>query len=211
LDNLLIFGGTFDPVHNGHIKTAITVQDNFHFDHFVFLPCKIPVLKNDSVATPEQRLSMLTLALNEHPDYHFEIDAREMTRSTPSYMVTTLEDYRHEKGGSVSITLLMGADAFEQLHRWYKWERLLQLANILVIERPGLQDIPPILTNTLIKHETTDKAAMINSTNGLIYRFNAGLYNESSTAIRQQLSENQSWPLSMPKSVVDYISKNNVY
>ncbi|MDP1601696.1 MAG: nicotinate-nucleotide adenylyltransferase [Legionella sp.] len=211
MDNLLIFGGTFDPVHNGHINTAIAIQKHFNFDHFIFLPCKIPLLKNDSIASPEERLAMLNLAIEEHPSYHFEIDTREMTRHTPSYMVTTLEDYRQEKGNGVSITLLMGADTFEQLHRWYKWERLLQLANILVIERPGSHDIPPILAATLQKHETADKMAIINRTNGLIYRFNAGLYDESSTSIRQQLSENQSVSLSLPKAIADYITTNNVY
>ena len=209
--NLLIFGGTFDPIHMGHINVAINVQKHCNFSRFLFLPCRIPVLKNNSMVRPEQRLEMLRLALKEQPDYHFEIDRREIMRETPSYMVTTLEDYRLEFGEGVSITLLLGRDAFEQLPYWYQWEKIVLLSNILLIDRPGTVTTSPIIHNLLKQHSTLKKTDLGKKEHGLIYRFNAGLFDCSSTTIRKKISANSFTGLELAPSVAKYISENKLY
>lgn len=208
--NILLFGGTFDPVHKGHLNIAKTVQDHFQFERFVFLPCKIPVLKKNAQATPQQRLDMLRLALSENPDYPFEIDAREMYRESPSYTVITLEDYRKELGPDVSITLLMGVDSFSTLPGWHKWQNILLLANILVIDRANHSDLTsnnPVLSQIMKQHKTADERALLQHSHGLIYNYHAGLYDVSSTAIRDRSGSD----IAMPDSVRRYIEENCLY
>ncbi|MGQ3889514.1 nicotinate-nucleotide adenylyltransferase [Legionella sp. CNM-1927-20] len=213
MSNLIIFGGTFDPIHNGHINTAINIQQYFHFERFIFLPCKVPLLKDNAQASPTQRLEMLTLALREYNNsaLHFEIDTREINRKTPSYMVTTLEDYRHELGNTIAISLLMGIDTFVTLPRWHQWERLLQLANILIMARPGYQLKSQLMRELLNEKETQEAALIQTVANGLIYQFNAGAYNLSSTVIRAQIRQGNLLNANLPTAVKQYIKKNRIY
>lgn len=206
LNNCLIFGGTFDPVHNGHLLTAVNVQRYFKFDLFNFLPCKIPVLKNHIPRSDAHRLKMLELAIEDYPEeYHFKIDAHEINRDSPSFMVTTLEHYRHQLGLDVAITLLIGMDAFAELPLWHEWERILTLSNLLVIDRPlsshGLfsdvleADFEKILTTPL----------------GLVARFNAGSYPISSTMIREKLKNHEDVTDDVPDPVLNYIHQYKLY
>lgn len=212
--NLLIYGGTFDPIHNGHINTAINVQNHFNFDRFVFLPCKIPLLKNDAVATAEQRIDMIELALAYRAkDKHFAIDLSEINRDSPSYMVDSLANFRHQLGNELAITLLMGADTFNQLPKWYAWQQLLTLANLLVIKRTGIDDMqtPELMKELLLKHESQDDKAIGIQAHGLIYRYDAGSYDFSSSWIRKQLAAGKNLNGYLPESVLQYIKQNNLY
>ncbi|STX29031.1 nicotinate-nucleotide adenylyltransferase NadD [Legionella beliardensis] len=212
MPNLIIFGGTFDPIHNGHLNTAINVQQFFHFERFIFLPCKVPILKNKALATTTQRLDMLKLALKEQDQTaNFAIDTREITRTSPSYMVTTLEDYRRELGQTLAISLLIGVDSFATLTKWYQWERLLHLANLVVIDRPGYHIESQVLLNLLKNHETSEVQQIKNVPNGLIFKFNAGLYDLSSTAIRSQIQQGYLLNADVPKSVANYIKEHQIY
>lgn len=211
MNNFVIYGGTFDPIHFGHIKTALDVQNTFHFDRFVFLPCKKPVLKEPSQASSEQRISMLKLGLLPYPE--FTIDLREMNRNTPSYMVETLESYREELGKAVSITLLLGTDAFLDLPRWHHWEKILKLCHILVINRPGTEDKKPsnTLLNLLKKHETNHHRDLLKRPYGKIYQYDAGRYDISSTEIREKINERKSIKDYIPPAVYQYIVDEKLY
>ncbi|CDZ78363.1 putative nicotinate-nucleotide adenylyltransferase [Legionella massiliensis] len=214
MHNFIIYGGTFDPIHYGHIKTALDVQGFFHFERFVFLPCKIPVLKNQALATPEQRVSMMELALAPYQQQaRFSIDLSELNRDTPSYMVDSLEYFRKQFGEELAITLLMGMDTFSQLHRWYQWSKLITLCNILVIDRAGFakQALPDLVQDLLDKQQTFDANALKQKSHGLIYRYNAGQFDFSSSWIREQLSKNNELENYLPIAVLEYIKKNNLY
>lgn len=213
LPNYLIFGGTFDPVHIGHIQVANAVQKHCHFDHFIFLPCKLPILKNEPQASPEHRISMLELALQEEEEtnFHFEIDKREILRGSPSFMVTTLEDYRKELGENVSLTLLMGSDTLATLPLWHQWEKLLKLANLLAIHRPGFVEFPESIERLLQQHTTDKKEDLKNNSKGTIYRFNAGNFDHASSDIREQMKKKPVESLSLPETVKNYIKKNHLY
>ncbi|CEK10869.1 nicotinate-nucleotide adenylyltransferase [Legionella hackeliae] len=210
--NLIIYGGTFDPVHEGHLKTANNIQNHFHFDQFIFLPCKIPVLKNKAIATPAQRIEMLELALKNQPE-NFTIDLSEINRESPSYMVSTLENFRQQLGENVAMTLLIGQDTFLQLPKWYQWYRLLDLANLLVIKRYGVCDttLPEELTQLLNTHEVSNDETLLNTSCGLIYRYDAGEFNISSTWLRHELAQGKNVCEYLPKEVLSYIKKNKLY
>ncbi|MBA2710442.1 MAG: nicotinate-nucleotide adenylyltransferase [Tatlockia sp.] len=213
MHNLLIYGGTFDPVHNGHIQTAVNVQKQFDFERFIFLPCKIPVLKNQALATASQRVKMIELALAPLSQHSFEINLSEINRNTPSYMVESLEYFRNKLGVNISITLLMGRDTFNQLPSWYQWTKLLKLTNLLVIKRPGYKEFTETeeLRELIQNHETFVLDEIKKQRHGLIYSYDAGTYNFSSTWIREQIHEKNELKAYLSDSVIDYIRQNNLY
>lgn len=209
--SLLIYGGTFDPPHIGHIQTAVNVQKNFNFDKFIFLPCKIPVIKQQTVASPTQRIEMLKLATQDHID--FIIDTREINRETPSYMVETLIHFRREYGNNIPITLLIGEDAFYGLHNWYRWKELILLCNMLVIKRANYYETntPNELQNMIKKHATKSKDAILQLSHGNIYLFNAGAFTVSSSIIRNSILNNNLDKDMLPANVYKYIQSENIY
>lgn len=207
MNSIAIFGGTFDPVHNGHILTSLSIQSYFNFDTYFFLPCKIPALKGCACATSQQRIEMLELALKRHQD--FKLDLREVNRDSPSYMVDTLASLRHERKID-SITLIMGYDAFLSLPLWHQWERIIKLANLLVINRNYYSEspIPDSIQELLKLYKTEDKTRMLTKTAENIYLFDAGDYDFSSTEIRKDLDKNAH---RLPKEVFEYIKLKGLY
>lgn len=211
--NLIIFGGTFDPVHIGHLQIAHQVQKKFGFDRFVFLPCKMPVLKNPSVASPKQRIEMLQLALKNQPS-PFIIDTSEINRETPSYMVETLTAFRERYTEGTAISLLLGVDTFLQLPQWYQWKKVLQLANLCVVNRPSTQPIgqwPSVIQKVLAQHETQQPKTLLSTSQGLIYRYNAGFFPISSTWIRHEFSDGRMPEAVLPAGLLDYIAREKLY
>lgn len=210
--HIVIFGGSFDPVHNGHIKTALSVQNTFHFDRFIFLPCNIPALKNATIATSQQRLDMLKLAIMNYPE--FEVDPREIERSGPSYTMDTLNSFRRELGKKASITLLIGMDAFYSLTKWHCWEDILNQCNLLVMERKtSIHSSMPVKIKTLLtKHEmVNDPHTLVNSEKGLIVRYDAGHYPISSSELRKKMMEGDTIKAFVPENVYDYIKLGGLY
>lgn len=183
MQHIAIFGGTFDPIHNGHLKTSQSIQNYFKFDSYRFLPCKIPTIKPAAQASNEQRIKMIELAIQDYPE--FQIDKREIERDSPSYMVDTLQSFKKEYP-KASITLIIGYDAFLSLPRWYQWEKLISLAHLLVINRNEFADsiIPESMQAFLKQYQTEDKTVLLKQPAGTVFLFDAGHYLISSTAIR---------------------------
>lgn len=212
--NLIVYGGTFDPIHYGHLHTAVNVQQHFAFDAFHFLPSKSPLLKQQSMASAEQRLAMIELAIKTMPrKLHFHADRSEIDRPTPSYTVDTLILLRKQLGSKLPITWLLGYDVFCQLPAWHEWQHLLDLANLLVIEREGFssKNLPSEVAALLKQHENQDKQALLVQSHGVIQRFNAGHYNISSSAVRQALLTNNRLEDSLPPVVIAYIQQHRLY
>lgn len=210
MHTIAILGGTFDPVHNGHIQTSLVIQKHFHFDSYRFLPCKVPALKPPTLATTVQRLAMLQIAIK--PYDFFEIDLREIIRSSPSYTVDTLKSLRDEHK-TAAIILIIGHDALLSLPQWYHWEEIITLANLLVINRSHFKNQPltePILS-FVRKHKVEDKESFLKQTAGALYEFDAGDYPISSTAIRAELKQQQSVTTQLPQEVYNYIRQMGLY
>ncbi|HAT8178772.1 TPA: nicotinate-nucleotide adenylyltransferase [Legionella pneumophila] len=210
MHSIAIFGGTFDPVHNGHIKTSLAIQANFGFDSYYFLPCKNPTIKPPSSANSKQRVDMLKLALKPYPD--FKIDTRELDRDTPSYMIYTLQSFRLEYSNS-SLTLIIGYDALLNLPQWYQWEKIISLANLLVINREEFsqQPVPKAVQTLLNQHRNDDKNILLHHLAGVICLYNAGRYDIASTRIREQLKQHNDVKNALPESVYDYIKRQGLY
>lgn len=188
MHTLAIFGGTFDPVHHGHIQTSINIQAHAHFDSYYFLPCKVPIIKAATVASTAQRIDMLHLAIKNYPD--FQIDLREINRDTPSYMVDTLNSFRKEFPNA-SISLILGYDAFLSLPKWHEWEKIMSLAHLFVINRAAFSScmIPQSIRKLLQLHKNSDINELKTHSSGFIYEFDAGHYDLSSTMLRAELKK----------------------
>lgn len=209
--SLAIFGGTFDPIHLGHIKLAQALQQTFHFDEIHLLPCKLPVLKEAAKASTIQRIEMLELAIKGLDQ--FIIDRREIDRNTPSYMVETLRDLRKQYGSKASINLVLGSDAFRQLPQWYQFNEIKNLANCIIIKRreTPASPLPPELLNFIDNTMTSDKNQILRQSHGLIMDIDAGDYPISSTSIRKKIALGEDLSQLLPPSVINYIKDQQLY
>lgn len=130
-----IFGGTFDPIHYGHLSAAWQVFQSLNLTELRFMPCNLPPHRAAPLATSEHRLNMLKLAIKDVPG--FTIDDRELKTNDISYTVNSLTSIRHEVGDT-PICLILGADAFNQIHTWHEPEKIMKLAQIVVLGRPDI-------------------------------------------------------------------------
>lgn len=210
MQSLALFGGAFDPIHYGHLQTSIAIQDYFHFDQYLFLPCKTPTLKAATLANSQQRLEMLQLALQNYPQ--FKIDTREINRDSPSYMFETLSSFRDDYPQD-SLTLIIGYDAFLSLPQWYQWEKLIGLTNFIVINRGSFQkgSISKKLENLLSPHQSLNTKDILTHKAGNIVFFDAGDYHMSSTSIREKVKQGQHLEQDLPCEVIEYIQKTGLY
>lgn len=211
MKNLLIYGGSFDPPHLGHLNTAIHVQEYFHFQSFIFLPCKQSVLKHQNYADAASRIAMLELMLKNQPE--FSISTREIDRDSPSYMAETLRTYREELGATYSITLLLGMDAFLGLPHWHQWKTILKLSNLLVLKRNTTieQEIPHELKLLLSRQQCDNPLELKASPHGKIAFFDAGDYPISSTEIRRKIRQNEDVRHDLSSDVYHFIKKFHLY
>ncbi len=131
----LCFGGTFDPVHNGHLRLLWEAVHLAGADQVRLIPTYIPPHKNAPESSPQERLAMLHLALQDQADWL--VDERELKRDQPSYTVDTLLDLRRDLGQDAALVWLLGMDSFASLNSWHRWQELGTLAHLLVVGRPG--------------------------------------------------------------------------
>ncbi len=134
MNRIGVFGGTFDPIHFGHLRPALELREALALDELRFVPCRTPPHRFHPVAAPELREEMVARAIAGVPG--FVLDRRELDREGPSYTVDTLVELRRELPGA-QLVLLLGMDAFLGLAGWHARERLFQFAHIAVTHRPG--------------------------------------------------------------------------
>lgn len=203
MKRILIYGGSFDPPHLGHIKTACAVQKKFMFDKFLFVPCKQSVLKSDSIATPEQRLDMLKLALTPYPAFGFKIDTRELDRETPSFMIETLTSFQQEYKHHASFTLLLGMDSFLDLTRWHQWKKILTLCDLLVMQRAGEQQRQKL---------PSELETALNTSSCKLNFIDAGSYFIASSTLRERIKSGEKLEDNLLSELVyDYIKVHQLY
>ncbi|MFN2300762.1 MAG: nicotinate (nicotinamide) nucleotide adenylyltransferase, partial [Gammaproteobacteria bacterium] len=133
-DRIGIFGGTFDPVHCGHLRAMVELRDELALNEVRVVPCGVPPHRAEPRASAQARLAMLDVALADLPG--FSVDRRELERPGPSYMVDTLVSMRAD-WPEAALWLLLGHDAFCTLPQWRRWRELFSLANVGVARRPG--------------------------------------------------------------------------
>lgn len=203
-----IFGGTFDPIHKGHIGIAETVMNQCGLDHIAFIPCKIPVHRDTPTATEQQRLVMLELALQNQPS--FSIDRIELERSSPSYSIDTVKALRQQHPQEI-LCWIMGLDAFAKLHTWHQHQEILNHCHLIIAQRPHshlAQDNP---NQELLKnHGTTDLNQLQSHAFGKIYHVDSTAFDICATDIRHHINDD-TVKANLPQDVFDYITENQLY
>jgi nicotinate-nucleotide adenylyltransferase len=211
-DLLVLYGGTFDPIHNGHLAIARLVRDHVQANVHL-MPSADPPHRSRPGATAAQRARMLDLAVAGETGLH--VDRRELTRQTRSYTFDTLTALREGEGAGRSVALVIGADSFLGLPTWHRWQALFGLCHFIVAERPG-HDLegpwPPALVPAVEGRLTTDPGALRQAPAGRVLRLRHPLRPESATAIREAIARGDAvWRSWVPPAVAAYIDRLALY
>ena len=204
-----VFGGTFDPIHYGHLRTAFEMLQSLRFDEVRFMPCGNPPHRETPYADATLRLEMVRAATEGQ--YGFVVDDRELHREGPSYSVDTLLALRKEFPLR-SIGLIIGMDAFLSLPKWYHWTEILQLAHIVVAHRPGwcAPDMGPL--GELLADRGTHRIGDLQQVNaGHIYIHDVTQLEISSSDIRELVTMGGNPRFLLPDAVFDVIENSGCY
>ena len=210
-----IFGGTFDPVHFGHLRLAEESADALGLAGVRWIPAGQPTLRGAPTVSAAQRLEMVRLAIAGNP--RFELDAAEVESAQPSYTVPTLERLRRPEvcGAQRPLVLLVGADAFAGMGHWHRWMSLFDLAHIAVAHRPGFPidaaRLPPELAHVFAQRFCAEPALLAKSPAGCIVPFAMTQLDISATKIRALLSTRLSPRYLMPDGLVAHIQHHHLY
>jgi nicotinate-nucleotide adenylyltransferase len=206
-----IYGGTFDPVHFGHLRPAVDVYSLLNLSKIRFIPCGQPPHRNAPIASAQQRLEMLRLAVEPQAD--FIVDDREINRSGPSYMVETIlslvNDFPDEK-----FCLIVGMDAFVNFDTWKDWVKITELASLVITQRPRFEpdSIPGSeLIQYMNEKRINDKDEFINAEGTHCFFCGVTQMDISSTSIRSQVCDGKSIDYLVPEKVAHYIHDQNLY
>lgn len=212
---LVCYGGTFDPVHNGHLAVARTARDALDAD-VALVPAHDPPHKGPTRAEAAQRAAMLDLAVAGEP--RLSVDRRELGREGPSYSFDTLGEFRAERGETAPIAWLVGADSLLQLHTWHRWRELFDRAHILVVQRPGspvdaarLRAQAPDVLAEIADRWLPPGDLQRTAHGGFALLPMPELRPESSTALRHRIREGGDWRGWVPPAVAEYIVRQRLY
>lgn len=211
---MAILGGTFDPVHYGHLRLAADVRAALALPEVRLVPAGDPPHRTPPVASARDRVAMLELALREFPG--LVLDTREINRGGKSYTVDTLAELRRENPAS-SLALLVGADAFRGLPAWHRWRELFDFAHLVVVPRPGisLDDLPGPLAREWQARITGDPQVLRSRIGGSIFLQPVSAQPVSSTAIRDALARGGAAKARiaglLPAAVLAYIESKRLY
>jgi nicotinate-nucleotide adenylyltransferase len=208
---LVLYGGTFDPVHEGHLAVARFARDALATTVH-FMPAADPPHRPAPGASAAQRVAMLRLALaGEHG---LALDTRELERSEPSWTVETLRGLRSEVGAAAPVALLVGADSFLDLPRWREWRGLFELAHFVVAERAGSAldgELPEPLAGAIAGRVVEDPARLRQAPAGRVLRLRQPLQPGSATRLRDRVASDGDWQDLVPPAVAGYIRNHGLY
>ena len=210
-----IFGGTFDPIHFGHLRLAQELAEGLALAEVRFIPAGCPPHRGKPGVSATQRLDMVRLAIagNER----FVLDEREILKQAPSYAVETLAELRRELGGTRPLCLFLGADAFMGLATWHRWQELFDYAHIVVAQRPGFSsmawedNMPEALKKELHQRLQTSPQVLRETPAGAIVMFSITALDISATYIRNAIKSGKSPRYLLPDAVLQYIQQNHLY
>jgi len=204
-----VLGGTFDPVHIGHLRGALEVAESLALDELRLIPSARPPHRGTPQVSAKDRLAMVECAVAAVAP--LVVDARELQRDKPSYTIDTLESLRAELADDTQVFLLLGWDAFCGLPTWHRWEELLQHCHILVLQRPDADSEPPdALRNLLAARSVSDPLALKGSSGQIAFVWQTPLA-VSATQIRQLLASGKSVRFLVPDAVLAYIDAHGLY
>lgn len=212
----LVYGGTFDPFHNGHLAIARAAHDEFGVPVHL-MPAADPPHRAPPGATASERAHLLDVAVKDIPGLC--VDRRELRRAQHdpagrSYTIDTLRELRGEQGDAVPIALLIGADSLLGLPTWRAWTALFDLTHFIVADRPGspLADVvDPVLAQAVAGRWASHERELFHAPGGRLLRLQAPLREESATAVRAQIQAGGPWERLLPAPVAGYILDHRLY
>ncbi len=205
-----VFGGSFDPVHFGHLRAALELALTFNLESVRLVPNHQPPHRALADVSAQHRIAMLELAIRQCGQ--LKLDTREMDRNGPSYTIDTLMSLREEFGVEAPLIFGLGADAFEKIASWHRANELLEVSNIAVLSRPGT-DVNAISDQTLpfAAHWVSAADALLSTPSGLLYKLEMTPLAISSTRIREQIARGWAPDFLLPEAVCHYIEQHQLY
>lgn len=211
LSGLALLGGTFDPVHFGHLRSAVEAQKILGVTGVRLIPSYCPPHRNQPAATASQRLAMLELATAGIDFVH--VDDREIKRQGFSYTIDTLASIRSELGSKSPLSLLIGEDAYALLHTWHDWHCLSELAHLVILRRSGSSNRP--LDENVRTWEqrrmVSDPKCLGRCAAGLVISLTLTQFEISATKIRGLIEKGEVIDYLLPEKVIDYIHQHRLY
>ena len=210
-----IFGGTFDPIHHGHLRLAQEALEQCGLKEVRFIPSGTPPHRTVPCASPAQRLQMVRLGIQEQAG--LILDEREVERTDPCYSVDTFGALRQELGAKQPLCLLLGSDAFLQMHTWHQWLQLFELTHIVVMQRPGrpvgnaMAQADAGLRQQYQTRLAPTPQLLHESPAGLIAVLDMPQLDISATDIRSRSAQKKNLRYLLPDTVAQYIHKNQLY
>ena len=197
-----IYGGSFNPIHLGHLETAISLKAELKLEHLFFVPCCIPVHKDELKFSSAERLQMIKIALERYPS--IELDEREIKRGGKSFTIDTLNELKSICTDS-PICLIIGMDSYLSIKSWKDWKKFSQLAHLVVLKREGYKRENVLLESF---QKTSNADQLKSQQNGLLFFSNTPLIEVSSSDIRSKISANQNLDNLLPQNIIDYLQLN---
>jgi nicotinate-nucleotide adenylyltransferase len=212
LDLVGLLGGTFNPIHFGHLRMAQELADALKFSEVRFIPSANPPHKLAPEVSAEHRAAMVELAIADNEK--FKLDTRELERTGASYTFDTLVSLREELGENVALCWVMGSDAFVKLNTWHRWKELLNHCHIILVQRPNTKNQPKLpdeLAAFLQDNYTENMDNLSEKSAGYIHMQKITPLDISATNIREAFKTGHSTRYLMPYKVIEYITTHKLY
>ncbi len=205
--NIGIFGGTFNPVHFGHLRTVEEIREGFNLEIIYFVVAKIPPHKNsENIASASERYRLLKIAIKNNP--FFKPSSIELRRKKTSYSFDTIM-YFKKKFKDDNLYFIMGADAFKEIYTWFKYKEILKNIDIIVMARPEYNCDYELLER--LGYKKCEKRVFVNSYCKKVFFYNVTQLDISSSKIRDYIGKNLSVNYFLPEKCIKYIYKNKLY
>ncbi len=206
MQHIGLFGGSFNPIHKGHILAAESVRAQLKLDKIYFLPAAYSPFKTQPELSNAHRVEMLKRAIASYPA--LKIDRRELDRPGPSFTINTLEDIvrtcPHDR-----LYLLIGMDAWEGFERWHQWQAIIERCHLVVVSRPGYAT--PVLSEFWQEKQLTDLQLLRNSPAGKLFFVTVPASKAASNEIRERIRQGLSTTNDLPEKVREYIEEQKLY
>ena len=208
---IVLFGGSFNPFHNGHLSVAEDLVDHLDLHELKILPSGQPPHKTCDLASNKHRLKMIELGIKNHLN-SISLEEFELNNKTISYTINTLKHFRQKLGASKTLIFCLGEDSFQLIDTWLDWERLTEYCHLVVISRKGFNiDLNCKIKIWLQQHQCSEIKNLHNKPCGNIYFCTLAQIDISSSEIRNNIAKKISIKGLVPAEVQEYIVKNNLY
>lgn len=200
-----LFGGTFNPIHFGHLRGAEEVRERFELDKILFIPAGVPPLKIEDIAEAKHRLKMTELAIRGNP--YFEVSDFEVKQKTPSYTLNTVTHFKRLYQRD-AVFFIMGIDAFYELKLWYRYEELIKAIDFIIMSRPGFNNLE---NSEFIEYKKAENIFKIKNSDKTAFYISISPFRVSSSDLRGMIQSGKSIRYLVPEEVRKYIEKNKLY